>query len=164
MDRGPVALFGAIVAVGLGPALWLGAHFGRFDATPPGPPVPVDRTHDTQTQLMGGTGAGENQTGAADNTPVRTKHRIHTEPVTARHSATPSTRPTDVSPSPSVKPSPSRSSATPSATPSESPSAPDSDDSAPPSPAPTRSSSAPVDDGSEPKAGTEADSWANAGG
>jgi len=37
VDRGPVALFGAIVAVGLGPALWLGAQFGTATAVPARP-------------------------------------------------------------------------------------------------------------------------------
>ena len=59
MERGPVALFGAIVAVGLGPALWLGAQFGRFDVAPAGTPVPVSHTHAATSQLEGGgSGAG----------------------------------------------------------------------------------------------------------
>jgi hypothetical protein len=96
MDRGPIALFGAIVAVGLGPALWLGAQFGRFDVAPPSPPVPVGRTHDT-TQLMGGTAGGENQTGA-DNTPVATA-RVHVRPARTTRSAKPSSSPTATTPS-----------------------------------------------------------------
>jgi hypothetical protein len=36
-----MALFGAIVAVGLGPALWLGAQFGNLDVTPNRPPTVV---------------------------------------------------------------------------------------------------------------------------
>jgi uncharacterized membrane protein YgcG len=96
MDRGPIALFGAIVAVGLGPALWLGAQFGRFDVAPPSPPVPVGRTHDT-TQLMGGTAGGENQTGA-DNAPVATA-RVHVRPARTTRSAKPSSSPTATTPS-----------------------------------------------------------------
>lgn len=114
MDRGPVALFGAIVAVGLGPALWLGAQFGRFDVAPPRAPASVDRTHDTETQLMGGAGGGENETGTADNTPIRTKPRAHTEPMTA----TPSSSPTAVTPP--VTDSPTTPSDDHSATPTES--------------------------------------------
>lgn len=120
MERGPVALFGAIVAVGLGPALWLGAQFGRFDVAPPGPPVPVDRTHDATTQLMGGSGGGENQLGDGNtNSPVRVKPRAHTEPLAVSPSATPSSRPTDI---PSTSPSHGSSAPSdgPSATPSES--------------------------------------------
>jgi hypothetical protein len=52
MERGPMALFGAIIAVGLGPALWLGAQFG--DVSPDRPPaVVVD-----QVRHPGGSGAG----------------------------------------------------------------------------------------------------------
>jgi hypothetical protein len=61
MDRGPVALFGAIVAVGLGPAMWLGAHLGRFDVAPSGPSVPVDRTHVDTARLVGGTGTAPDE-------------------------------------------------------------------------------------------------------
>jgi hypothetical protein len=143
MDRGPMALFGAIVAVGLGPALWLGAQFGRFDVAPPGPPVPVDRTHDATTQLMGGTAGGEDETGD-DNTPVGVTPRTHLRPAKATPSATPSSSPTDTTPSasPSVSDSPS-----PSTGPSDSSDPPSDgdgsgnggDDSTPPSP--------PADDG-----------------
>lgn len=38
MKRGPMALFGAIIAVGLGPAMWLGAQFGQATG-PTAPPV-----------------------------------------------------------------------------------------------------------------------------
>ena len=47
MERGPMALFGAIVAVGLGPALWLGAQFGNIAVSPSTPPA-VDRASRTQ--------------------------------------------------------------------------------------------------------------------
>jgi hypothetical protein len=36
-----MALFGAIVAVGIGPALWLGAQFGNLDVSPSRPPTVV---------------------------------------------------------------------------------------------------------------------------
>jgi len=118
MDRGPMALFGAIVAVGLGPALWLGAQFGHFEVTPPGAPVPVDRTHDeTTAQLMGGTGGGEDQT-AADNTRAGATPHARARPVRTTHSARPSASPTDTSPS--VSPS-TGDSAGPSTSPSASP-------------------------------------------
>jgi hypothetical protein len=54
MNRGPMALFGAIVAVGLGPALWLGAQFGVSDVSPTRPPA---ATID-QVQAPTGGGAG----------------------------------------------------------------------------------------------------------
>jgi len=143
MDRGPIALFGAIVAVGLGPALWLGAQFGHFDVAPPSPPVPVDRTHDdTTTQLMGGTGAGEDET-AADNTRARATPHAHARPVRTTHSAQPSATPTDT---PSASPSVSHSTS-PSATPSASPDPSSSgDDSVPPSPPSDGGSTSPGDD------------------
>lgn len=54
VERGPMALFGAIIAVGLGPAMWLGAQFGVApDPTRP-PAIVVDRV-----QAPGGAGAGE---------------------------------------------------------------------------------------------------------
>jgi hypothetical protein len=59
MNRGPVALFGAIVAVGLGPAMWLGAQFGAASAAPSRPPAVSSERQPTQapTQQDGG-GAG----------------------------------------------------------------------------------------------------------
>src|SRR3954468_14274200 len=41
MERGPVALFGAIVAVGLGPALGVGAQIGQVPVAPPLPSTSV---------------------------------------------------------------------------------------------------------------------------
>jgi len=58
MERGPLALFGAIVAVGLGPAMWLGVQVARLEVVPPGPAGPVDQTHADTAQLMGGSAAG----------------------------------------------------------------------------------------------------------
>ena len=57
MERGPTVLFGAIVAVGLGPALWLGAQFGqaRVVTVPPTITV-VERNTGTDP---GGRGAAE---------------------------------------------------------------------------------------------------------
>ena len=55
MDRGPVALFGAIVAVGLGPALWLGAQFGTATVVPERPPAVVEANQDQKAP--GGAGA-----------------------------------------------------------------------------------------------------------
>ncbi|MDT4991863.1 MAG: hypothetical protein QOH97_1755 [Actinoplanes sp.] len=41
MERGPLALFGAIIAVGLGPAMWLGAQFGHVASATSPPPAAV---------------------------------------------------------------------------------------------------------------------------
>jgi hypothetical protein len=167
MARGPLALFGAIVAVGLGPALWLGAQFGRFDVAPPSPPVPVDRTHDDTAQLTGGTGGGVDETGN-DSTPVRSTPRAHIMPLTTSPSPSPSSSPSDPRPSATTSASDPASddpSDGPSATPSDSTDPSDGggngtggsgggsggsggDDSAPPSPP------ASGNDGGDPGAGT----------
>ena len=55
MERGPVALFGAIVAIGIGPALWLGAQFGNLDAAPNRPPTVVSEQN--AVKAPGGAGA-----------------------------------------------------------------------------------------------------------
>ena len=52
MERGPLALFGAIIAVGLGPAMWLGAQFGNVAGTPGQPPAVT-----VQQDSRGGVGA-----------------------------------------------------------------------------------------------------------
>lgn len=54
MERGPMALFGALVAVGIGPALWLGAQFGSIDVAPTRPPTVVSEQAD---KAPGGAGA-----------------------------------------------------------------------------------------------------------
>src|SRR3954470_1127324 len=58
MDRGPAALFGAIVAVGLGPAMWLGVRLGAVDFAPVRPPVVSEHTAGPE-KLVGGAGAGD---------------------------------------------------------------------------------------------------------
>ncbi|MBL7260434.1 hypothetical protein [Paractinoplanes lichenicola] len=98
MDRGPLALFGAIVAVGLGPALWMGVQLGAIDGdSPVRPPVVREQgtTEKTGQELLGGTGAGE-QTG----TSPATEPRGHVIPLTTSPSAKPS-------PSASSEPAPS---------------------------------------------------------
>jgi hypothetical protein len=157
MDRGPLALFGAIVAVGLGPALWLGAQFGQFDVAPPGRPVPVDRTHDT-TQLMGGTAAGDTETGE-DTTPVGATPRTHVRPARTTHSAKPSTSPTATTPPTSPAPDSPSPSTSPSAssTPSDDSTSPDpGDDSQPPSPPPSSPTGKDTGDGDDTGAGNGA--------
>ncbi|SDT68840.1 hypothetical protein [Actinoplanes derwentensis] len=59
MERGPLALFGAIVAVGVGPALWLGAQLGVADLGPGQRPAPVDEQFPGVDMDFGGAGAGD---------------------------------------------------------------------------------------------------------
>jgi hypothetical protein len=164
MDRGPVALFGAIVAVGLGPAMWLGAQFGHFEVAPARQPVPVDRTHADTTQLMGGSGGGgANEPGDDNNSsPVRTKPRAHIEPMTTSRSASPSSSPTDIPSTPA-----SDDSSAPSDDPSPSPSdstdpAGTGDDSTPPSPPADDGSSSPSSDTGYDGSGTSDDDGSSA--
>jgi hypothetical protein len=104
MERGPFMLFGAIIAVGLGPAMWLGAQFGQTAIVPPAPPALVV---ETDGNAAGGAGAATDTletdagTGPAD--------------VFIPLSATPSARPSSDRPevipvqtsSPAATPSPS---------------------------------------------------------
>jgi hypothetical protein len=57
MERGPMALFGAIIAVGLGPAMWLGAQFGNASDLPAKPPA-VTSEHKPQQDRSNGGAAG----------------------------------------------------------------------------------------------------------
>ncbi|GAA4925252.1 hypothetical protein [Actinoplanes utahensis] len=59
MGRGPLGLFGAIVAVGLGPALWLGAQLGVVNRPPQQRPVQVEQRIPGVEMDFGGAGAGE---------------------------------------------------------------------------------------------------------
>jgi hypothetical protein len=73
MDRGPMALFAALVAVGLGPAMWLGAQFGSAVETPSRPPVVT-----SEQNLENGGGAGSAPEDPGDGTKPRgsTKPRV----------------------------------------------------------------------------------------
>jgi hypothetical protein len=84
MERGPMVLFGAIVAVGLGPAMWLGAQFGQVTVTPLTPP-PAVIADSTPGKAAGGAGAA----------PEVLTADTGTDPVTELIplSATPSARP-----------------------------------------------------------------------
>ncbi|MEU4624531.1 hypothetical protein AB0G04_31730 [Actinoplanes sp. NPDC023801] len=68
MERGPLALFGAIIAVGLGPAMWLGAQLGAVNLAPGQRPAPVDEQFPGVDLDFGGAGAGD----LADDEPVIT--------------------------------------------------------------------------------------------
>ena len=119
MERGPLALFGAIVAVGLGPAMWLGAQFGQVTGVPSTPPAVTVQ----QDQGRGGVGA------AAPDEPdvIKTKPKSNVEPLVT---ATPKPHKSSATPSASASASPSES------TPSGSPS-PSTNESTPPTDPPT---------------------------
>jgi hypothetical protein len=97
MDRGPAALFGAIVAVGLGPAMWLGVKLAVVDVAPITPPAVVGEHTAGPEQLVGGTGAGDSP--LDDNPTIKATHRAKIEPLTA---TSPSPAATTTSPSPSA--------------------------------------------------------------
>src|SRR3954452_1388684 len=136
MERGPLALFGAIIAVGLGPALWLGAQFGRLPAPPNMPATVV--VEDTGRTVPGGAGAGADQHTTRDTdvrrpvTGTRSAQPVRTVPRTTP-SPSHTTRPTSASPSPIAtappdvvqSPSSDAVSAEPSASPSASASVPE---------------------------------------
>jgi hypothetical protein len=109
MDRGPAALFGAIVAVGLGPAMWLGVRLGTVDTAPARPPVVGEHTAGPE-QLVGGSGAGDspldgNETDKA--TPRATVLRLTTSPSPRAHTKTTTPTPTRTTTSPTAPASPS---------------------------------------------------------
>lgn len=54
MERGPMMLFGAIVAIGLGPSMWLGAQFGQTAVVPTTPRSGVEAP---AGKVAGGAGA-----------------------------------------------------------------------------------------------------------
>jgi hypothetical protein len=105
-----MALFGAIIAVGLGPAMWVGAQFGTAIDVPAQPPA-VTSQHGTQakTQDKGG------EAGSAPDTSViiRTTPEAVTKPlspVTRRQPGASRTSKPPASPAPSsASPSPSSS-------------------------------------------------------
>src|SRR3954452_21398231 len=82
MERGPLALFGAIVAVGLGPALWLGAQLGNVAVSPH---TPTNVILEQKQDAGGDAGlAPEDPTVEVKTTPRSQIRRL---------SATPSARP-----------------------------------------------------------------------
>jgi hypothetical protein len=144
MERGPMALFGAIVAVGLGPAMWLGAQFGAIGATPSRPPA-------VSSELQPNAGASQQKGGEAGSAPedpsvvLQTRPKANYRPLDSTPSPSRSasattgtpdpddstTEPTKAttSPSPSDKPStpPTESTSDPTDTPTEPPSPPSTD-------------------------------------
>jgi hypothetical protein len=103
MERGPLALFGAIVAVGVGPALWLGVQFGGAREAPVNDRPAVIQQEPVGTELFGGSGAG-GTTSTPDNHEVKSVPHRNAEPITK----TPKRKPSS-SPSPSAEPKPSKS-------------------------------------------------------
>src|SRR4051794_11157788 len=85
MERGPMALFGAIVAIGLGPAMWLGAQFGQAMLSPDRPPAVTTVQQDTVAP-RGGSGAGDAPT---DAEAIRTEPKANTQPLTRTRHARP---------------------------------------------------------------------------
>ncbi|GAA3344572.1 hypothetical protein GCM10020358_48350 [Amorphoplanes nipponensis] len=100
MERGPLALFGAIVAIGLGPAMWLGAQFGQVTLSPDRPPAVTTVQNEVEAP-RGGSGAGDAPAGTET---IRSEPKADTQPLTRTKNARPAaTR--------SASPSPSESSA-----------------------------------------------------
>jgi hypothetical protein len=108
MDRGPAALFGAIVAVGLGPAMWLGVRLGAVEIAPVRPPVVGEQTAGPE-QLVGGSGAGDSPLDDATvkATPRATVLLLTTPPSPRAHTRTGSPPPSHATTSPTVSASPS---------------------------------------------------------
>jgi len=144
MDRGPAALFGAIVAVGLGPAMWLGVRLGAVDFAPVRPPVVGEHTAGPE-QLVGGSGAGDSPVGADETvkaTPRATVLRMTTAPSPRAHrTASPTPTRSTTSPTASASPSGTGGPTTPPTEPTDGPTTPPTDPTTPtavpPSPPPT---------------------------
>lgn len=147
MVRGPAALFGAIVAVGLGPAMWLGVRLGAVEVTPVSPPSVVGEHTSGPEQLTGGTGAGESELGNDPTVAATPRAKIlpltsspSPRPSTVHPTTSPSPTATTVSPSASPTPTPTETETTP---PTESTTGP----TTPPTESTTEPTSAPPDGG-----------------
>lgn len=93
MERGPIALFGAIIAVGLGPAMWLGAQFGNVPDAPVRPPAV--RSEQQLEQDKGGSA------GSAPEDPtvvIKTRPRADIKPLGNTPTAHPSASSTGKTP------------------------------------------------------------------
>lgn len=144
MERGPMALFGAIVAIGLGPAMWLGAQFGETTLTPYRQPT-MTVQQNTSPEPKGGSGAGD---APADQTQViRTEPRSGTQNVrTGPKIRIPALSPSP-SPSASDEPSPGPTGSTPPADDdSDEPSTPPVEEPTDPETPPTESTESPTPD------------------
>ncbi|GIM97014.1 hypothetical protein [Paractinoplanes toevensis] len=96
MERGPTALFWAIVAVGIGPAMWLGVRLGAVEVAPSNNPAVVGERTSGPDRLVGGTGAGDSP---LDDPAVNATPRGRVLPLTSSASPSPSAA-TSTSPSP----------------------------------------------------------------
>ena len=138
MQRGPMALFGAIVAVGLGPAMWLGAQFGAIGATPSRPPA-------VSSELQPNAGASQQKGGEAGSAPedpsvvLQTRPKANYRPLDSTPSPSRSASATTGTPDPDDDSTTEPTKATTSPSPSEKPSSP-----------PTESTSDPTDTPTEP--------------
>jgi hypothetical protein len=102
VERGPMALFGAIIAIGLGPAMWLGAQFGQVTLSPDRPPAVTSVNQDAEAP-RGGSGAGDAPT---DSEAIRTEPKSNNKPLDRTRNARPVvTKSPSPSPSTSDKPS-----------------------------------------------------------
>src|SRR5690349_23003546 len=96
-----MALFGAIIAIGLGPAMWLGAQFGQVTLPPERPPA-VTSVQNAETP-RGGSGAGDAPTEAEA---IRTEPKSDSKPLYRTKNARPkATKPSSPAPSASDEPS-----------------------------------------------------------
>lgn len=123
MERGPMALFSAIVAVGLGPAMWLGAQVGqaRVITVPPTIAV-VERNADTEPGGRGAADTGPDRLLSGDisddtrprvTTSTRTVRNVRSSPSpSAVSSPTPSPEPTGMPVERTDEPSPQPSAST----------------------------------------------------
>jgi hypothetical protein len=136
MERGPLALFGAIVAVGVGPALWLGVQFGGVQQAPVNNRPAVIEQKPVGTELFGGSGAG-GTTSTPENHEVKSVPHRNAEPITKTPARKKSSSPSasaepSKSASPSTSPEPSSSGGQPGGQPSDPPTS--DDPSIPPDP------------------------------
>jgi len=134
MERGPMALFGAIVLVGLGPALWLGAQFGDGAGAATKPPAVTSEVKANQDQGGVAGAAPEDQPVVVD-----TRQRGDMVPLSGTPTATPSasatpTKPADtddaaVDPAdPTTEPTPADETTAPTTEPTTDPATPPADD------------------------------------
>jgi len=146
MERGPLALFGAIIAVGLGPALWMGVQLGGPQQPGPAraPAANVQDTENTRQDQLGGSGAGAD---SSDNSPVDVDPRGNVLPLTSEPTA-------DPSPSATTTPAPTSTTTAPPTEPARTTAPP----TEPPTTAPSTEPTAdPTDEATEPPAGDESD-------
>ncbi|GAA2630444.1 hypothetical protein [Paractinoplanes durhamensis] len=154
MDRGPAALFGAIVAVGLGPAMWLGVRLSTVEVAPSKPPAVVGEHTSGPDRLVGGTGAGDSPLG--DEPEVQGTPRGKILPLTRSASPTPSVT--------STSPSPAATSASPSSAPATDPqSTPPTESTTTPATPPTESTTRPTAAPDPPPVGSSGPAGPGAG-